>query len=178
MKTQTTGTTRKGKDLLGLMVVGHADGTQLGRVKDMIFDQETDQVVALVLSDKDLFGLIDAQIVPWHQVRSVGSDVILVESSESKLRLQDDECMRDLANRETSLSGTQIITTEGQHLGTLADMCIDEASGRVVGYEVSGGFVTDTLRGKKFLPAPPGLLVGKDVAVAPPAAATQLETRK
>jgi uncharacterized protein YrrD len=45
----------------------------------------------------------------------------------------------------------------------------------VLGYEVSGGFVSDTLKGKKFLPAPPGLKVGDDVAIAPPAAVGEMK---
>jgi uncharacterized protein YrrD len=78
-----------------------------------------------------------------------------------------------MTNRETVLSGTQVLTAEGKHIGTLADMCIDEQSGRVTGYEVSGGFFADTLRGKKFVPAPPGLSVGKDAAIVRPEGSIQ-----
>lgn len=168
---------RKGKDFIGLSVVGQDDGTQLGRVRDLIFDHETDQVLALVLGERDLFGLIDAQIVVWHEVQSVGSDVVLVRSGASRIRLQDDERVRHIAetHRETALSGTQIITTDGKHLGTLADMVIDENTGRVMGYEVSGGGVADTLRGKQFLPSPPNLDIGRDAAIAPPSAADALK---
>lgn len=168
---------RKGKSLLGLSIVGQAEGTQLGRVRDLIFDRDTDEVLALVLGEKDLFGLIDAQIVPWREVQSVGNDVIMVRNSNSRIPLHDEPRVRAVAEagRETVLSGTQIVTTEGKHLGTLADMVIDEATGRVTGYEVSGGFIADTLRGKKFLPAPPSLKVGADAAIAPPAAAEALK---
>jgi uncharacterized protein YrrD len=54
-----------------------------------------------------------------------------------------------------------VLSDDGENLGTLADMFIDEASGKVVGYIVSNGFFNDTLHGKKFLPAPPGLSVGR-----------------
>ena len=171
---------RKGKSLMGLAVVGQEDGTQLGHVKDLIFDHDTSQLMALMLSDKDLFGLMDAIVVPWPQVRSLGNDVILAASGRSKVKLGDlheSELLRGVAKRETSLSGTQIMTPQGQSLGTLADAYIDESSGRVVGYEVSGGFVADTLHGKKFLPAPPGLQVGKDAAIAPPGAAEVLKSQ-
>jgi uncharacterized protein YrrD len=171
---------RKGKDLIGLSVVGQSDGTQLGHVRDLIFDHETDQVLALVLSERDLFGMVAAQIVPWREVQSIGTDVILVPSGASRIRLQDDERVRQIAetHREAVLSGTQILTTDGKHLGTLADMVIDETTGRVEGYEVSGGFVSDTLRGKQFLPAPPGLSIGQDAAIAPPGAAEALKPQR
>ena len=169
---------RTGKSLIGMAVVGAADGTQLGHVRDLIFDHDTDQLLALVMDEKDLFGLIDAMIVPWSQVQSMGSSVITARSASSKIKLHDDPSVSSAAHRETALSGTSILTEQGQHLGTLADACIDETTGQVLGYEVSGGFISDTLRGKKFLPAPPGLEVGKDAAIAPPAAAAQLNGEK
>lgn len=165
----------KGKALVGMAVVGQEDGAQLGHVRDLIFDHETDQVLALVLGERDLFGLIDALIVPWRELRSIGKDVILARSSASRIKLHDDPASSSVSTRETSLSGTHIVTTEGKALGTLADMMIDEATGRVAGYEVSGGFVADTLRGKKFLPAPPGLSIGPNVAIAPPSAEAQMK---
>lgn len=165
----------KGKALLGMAVVGQEDGAQLGRVRDLIFDHETDQVLALVLGERDLFGLIDALIVPWRELRSIGSDIIFARSAASSIKLHDDPASRASAMRETSLSGTHIVTTEGKKLGTLADMMLDEATGRVAGYEVSGGFVADTLHGKQFLPAPPGLAIGHDVAIAPPSAEAQMK---
>jgi uncharacterized protein YrrD len=168
---------RTGKSLLGVAVVGQADGIKLGNVRDLIFDHETDRVLALVLGERDLFGLIDAQIVPWSQIHTVGKDVLFAQSAASKMRLHDDEATRTAtgAGRETILSGTQILTTDGKHLGTLADMCIEETTGRVLGYEVSGGFISDTLHGKKFLPAPPTLTVGQDAAIASPEAAALLK---
>ena len=164
---------RKGKSLIGMPIVGQDDGARVGVVKDLVFDHDTDEVLALVLAEKDLFGLIDAVIVPWRYVRNLGNDFILVENSQAKMHLRDDARIKGMTNRETVLSGTQVLTAEGKHIGTLADMCIDEQSGRVIGYEVSGGFFADTLRGKKFVPAPPGLSVGKDAAIIRPEGSLQ-----
>lgn len=170
----------KGKTLLGLSIVGQTDGARVGVVKDLIFDHDTNEVLALMLQEKDLFGLIDAVIVPWQRVIKAGPDVVLVQDAQVKINLKDDSRIRGIATRETVLSGTQIVSADGQPLGTLADMFIDEATGRVEGYEISGGFISDTLRGKKFLPAPPTLEVGRDAAgkqtaVAPPAAEAQIK---
>ena len=35
---------RTGKSLIGMAVVGETDGTQLGHVRDLIFDHDTDQL--------------------------------------------------------------------------------------------------------------------------------------
>lgn len=162
----------QGKSLLGRHLVGQNDGKVLGTVKDLIFAHDTDEVVALVLANKDLFGMIDAIVVPWRLVRSISGDVIMVENAGAMMKLHEDPRTREVtqnqANRETVLSGTKVLSSSGEILGTLADMCIDETSGKVLGYAVSKGFVSDTLRGKKFVPAPPGLTIGSDAAIAAP----------
>jgi uncharacterized protein YrrD len=168
---------RKGKSIIGLKVLSQGDGADLGNVKDLIFDHETDELLALLISDKELFGLIDAQIVPWSQVRNVGADAIIVPSSESKIRAHDDARVADIMDRQTALSGTRIFSTEGQDLGTLADMYIDEQTGRVIGYEISTGFISDTMSGKRYLPTHGDLSIGEDVALVPPEAAAELEAQ-
>jgi uncharacterized protein YrrD len=169
----------QGKSLLGRSLVGQNDGKVLGTVKDLIFAHDSDEIVALVLADKDLFGLIDAIVVPWRLVRSISGDVIMVENAAAMMKLHEDPRTRELtqnpANRESVLSGTKVLSSSGEVLGTLADMCIDEKTGKVLGYAVSKGFVSDTLRGKKFIPAPPGLSVGPHAAIARPTAEAQIK---
>lgn len=159
---------RKGKSLLGLRVIDEATGTVLGQVKDLIFDHETDQALALLLSEKELFGLIDAQIIPWNQIVHIGVDVITVPSRQSRISAGADPRVKAVMNRKTALSGTHVYTTDGQNLGTLADAFFEEKTGRITGYEISGGFVSDTIAGKRFLPASRNLTFGKDVALVDP----------
>ena len=168
---------RKAHTLIGLNVVSQSDGVALGKARDLIFDHDANELIAIVLSDKELFGLIQSQVVPWREVVSVGPHAIIVQSSASKIKVGDDERISEVAQRQTSLTGTRVLTTDGQALGTLADVFIEEANGRVAGYEISGGFMSDTLRGKRFLPALDNVQIGKDVAFVPPEAAKQLEPR-
>jgi len=168
---------RKGKSIIGLKVLSQSDGADLGNVRDLIFDHETDELLALLISDKDLFGLIDAQIVPWAQVLTVGPDAIVVPSSEAKIKAGENARVHSIMDRQTALSGTRVFTTEGQDLGTLADMYVDEQTGRVLGYEISTGFISDTMSGKRYLPAHGDLAIGEDVALVPPEAAVELEAQ-
>ena len=173
---------RKGSDIIGLKVISgdvNADEkANLGTVKDLIFDHETDELLALLISEKDLFGLIDAQIVPWHQVLHIGADAVMVQSAASKIPAHDDARVKAVMDRETVLSGTKIYTTDGRDLGTFADMYVDERSGQVVGYEVSGGFVSDTMSGKRFIQASQDINIAKDVALVPPSVADDIEAQK
>ncbi len=168
-----------GKTLLGRSIVGQNDGKIIGHVRDLIFDNENNEILALVVADKDLFGLIDALIVPWRLVKNFNGDAIMVESSASLMKLHQDPrtyaVTQNPTSHESVLSGTKVLSSTGEVLGTLADMCIDENSGHVLGYAVSKGFISDTLRGKKFVPAPPGLSLGRDAAIATPTTEAQIK---
>src|SRR4028118_812795 len=111
---------RKGKSIIGLKVLSQGDGADLGNVKDLIFDHETDELLALLISDKELFGLIDAQVVPWDEVRTIGPDAIMATDTESKIRAGEYPRVKEIMERETALSGTKIYSTDGRDLGTLA----------------------------------------------------------
>jgi uncharacterized protein YrrD len=166
---------KKGHEIIGLRVLSQTDGADLGHVRDLIFDHDTNELLAILISDKDLFGLIDAQVVPWDQVRSIGPNAVMVDSASSKINAGDSGRVRAIMERKTALSGTRIFTTDGRDLGTLADMYFDETTGHIVGYEVSTGFLSDTMSGKRFLPADTEISLGDDVALVPPEAAHDLE---
>jgi len=169
---------RKGKSLIGVKVLSEIDGADLGRVRDLVFDHDANQVLALLMSEKDLFGLIDAQIIPWSQISHIGPDAITVLSSNSRIKAGEDARVKGIMNRNTALSGTRIYTTDGKDLGTLADTYLDDTTGHIDGYEISGGFVSDTMTGKRFLPSDHDLTLGKDVALVEPLAAQVLEEQK
>ncbi len=169
---------RKGKSLIGEKVISEVDGTDMGRVKDLVFDHDSNQVLALLMSEKDLFGLIDAQIIPWSQIAHIGPDAITVVSSNSRIKAGEDSRVKSIMNRNTALSGTRVYTTDGKDLGTLADTYINDQTGHIDGYEISGGFVSDTMTGKRFLPSDHDLTLGKDVALVEPIAAQVLEEQK
>ncbi len=168
---------RKGKSIIGLNVLTQADGQNLGAVKDLVFDHETNALLALLLSGKDLFGLIDAKIIPFNQVLTIGPNAVMVPSSESVINAHDDARVANIMDRDTKLSGTRITTTDGQDLGTFADLYVDEETGHILGYEVSTGFLADTMSGKRYMVAPDHMTIGRDVALVDPTVATDLETQ-
>lgn len=169
---------RNGKSILGLKVTGEADGVELGTVKDLIFDHNSDEVVGLLISERELFGLIDAKVIPWNQVRSIGKHAVMVPNEHAIVNAGDEPRIRSIMDRSTALSGTTIRTTEGQDLGTFADMYIDETTGQVVGYEVSGGFFADSMSGKHYMAASPDIRIGRDVALVPAEVAHELESHR
>ncbi len=70
---------RKAKSsIIGLKVISQSEGRDIGTVRDLIVDQNSDELLALLTSEKDLFGLIDARVIPWDQIVTIGPDAVIV----------------------------------------------------------------------------------------------------
>ena len=165
---------RKAKSLLGLSVITHADGKNLGTVRDLIFSDNSQKLLALLLSDRELFGMIDATCVPWNQVREIGTDALMVESDQSLQKVHADAIIAESYDAHHSIVGKQLTTDQGEKTGQVSDLYLDD-SGYVTAFEVSGGLFADALGGKRYLAMPSTLTVGQDVIIVPHDAVHQLE---
>ena len=58
---------RKAKKLLGLQVISQRDGKDLGTVHDLLFTNDSGQLIALLVDPRDLFGLKDATAIAFSQ---------------------------------------------------------------------------------------------------------------
>ena len=112
---------RKAKSLLGLSVITRAGGKNLGTVRDLIFSENSQKLLALLLSDRELFGMIDAQCVPWNQVREIGTDALMVEGDESLQKVHADAVVAEAYDAKSSINGKQITTDQGENLLTSTD---------------------------------------------------------
>ncbi len=165
---------RKAKSLLGLSVITRADGKNLGSTRDLIFSENSQKLIALLLSDRELFGMIDAKCVPWNVVREVGTDAIMVEGDEAVQNVHTDAIIAEAYDSKHSIDGKQITTDQGENLGHISDLYLDE-SGHVIAFEVSGGLFADAMGGKRYLEMPAQMRVGEDVIIVPHESIHQLE---
>jgi len=170
-------TMRKGHSIIGLQVISQQDAKNLGKVLDLVFDHDADECVALVLRERGFLGLGAGQVLPWGEIISIGKDAVMVKGETSVVNPQDHGRLQDIMEREAHLSGTRIMTEDGRDVGNFAEIYLDETSGKVMGYEVSGGFVSDTMSGKRYIPSErtDDLRVGQDVLLASPNLAEEFD---
>ena len=168
---------RKGHSILGLQVISSESAKSLGKVLDLVFDHDADECIALVLKERGFLGIGSAQVVPWNEIVSIGKDAVMVKDETSIVNPADHGRLQDVMEREAHLSGTRIVTDDGRDVGTFAEIYVDEATGKTLGYEVSGGFVSDTMSGKRYIPSErtDDLRVGQDVLLASPMVADEFE---
>ncbi|PSB27758.1 PRC-barrel domain-containing protein [Stenomitos frigidus] len=157
---------RKGSDVIGKVVVTYDTGLKIERIRDLIFDQDNNQILGFLVQEKGVFH--DAKVIPLEEVLAIGADAVVVSSEESVSRAHKHPEIKAILSHNNVLKGTKILTTDGLDLGTLVDLFFDNRSGAVAGYESSGGLFSDVYSGRSFVPAPKALKIGHDVAFVPP----------
>jgi uncharacterized protein YrrD len=145
-------------ELFGKEVVSQTSGEKQGTVRDIIFDEDASNIVALLIG-----GIVGrGRALRWTSVASVG-DVVVLGGQGTLSKLGEDPEVADLHKKRQSFTGTEIVTQEGEKIGEVRDLFVNER-GQVGGYEISRGLVSD-MRGRKFLPIKNIRAIGKDTII-------------
>jgi uncharacterized protein YrrD len=164
---------RKGSDILGKVIVAYNSGRRVARVQDLIFDQNSSRLLGFLVEEGGWFQ--DPQVLPWQSIQAIGLDAIVIPAKSAILSSgKAPEIQAVLANKLV-LKGTRILTTDGQFLGTLVDLYFDDQTGKIEGYEASGGLFADAYTGRSFVPTPQAINIGADVTFVPPETADLME---
>lgn len=164
---------RKGSDIIGRTILAFDTGKRVARVQDLIFDQDTNQLLGVLVRESGLFQ--SAKVVPLEAISAFGSDTLIIPTKEAIISTHDDERIHRVFRRNIILKGTRIVTTDGRYLGSVVDLFFDEQTGAIEGYETSGGIFADAYSGRSFIPAPQTIRIGRDVTFVPPETAELME---
>ena len=156
---------RKAQDLIGLPVVELERGEHVGEVRDVLFTTQGDFHSLLL----DKAGLLSpSRVVHRASVYAIGRDAITIRQREDAVTFRDDTgLIRSLMNGDIHFVGKDVLTQTGNLLGRVEDVYIDEDLRKIVGYELSEGFLVDLKEGRKVLRAHPELMVGADALLVP-----------
>ena len=118
--------------LLGMPVVTTQDGSRLGTLEGVEIDPAASHLAYLRL---DRPSRRDPALVPWAAVRSVGADVILLDS-EAELQHEIPEALR--LQLTPHVGDRPVVTVSGDKLGAISSYEVDEATGSIVRYRIGG----------------------------------------
>jgi uncharacterized protein YrrD len=156
---------RKGKDIIGKPIVAYDTGEKIVNIIDLIFDQNDNTLLGFLTQESSLFN--DAKVLPLSLVKAIGVDAVIIPGREAIAPSRNHDLIHKILDRHHVLNGTRIMTTDGRNLGKLVDFYFDETTGKIEGYETSGGLFADAYSGRSFVPAPKTLKIGRDVAFVP-----------
>ena len=156
---------RNGKGMIGKPVVAYDSGEEFKTIIDLIFDQESNQLLGFLVDEGGWFS--NALVLPLTNVQAIGADAVIVATRDAIDSASEFAAMQRILERDNILKGTRIMTIDGRDLGTMTDLYFDDATGAIEGYEVSGGLFADAYSGRSFVPAPDTLKIGEDIAFVP-----------
>ena len=156
----------KANEVIGRKVMVREGGQEIGKIKDLVVDTAGKQVIGFVVSE----GLMhSAKVAPWTALQAIGPDSVILSAADSVVKASEAPDIKAVLDKELNVRGLQLQTTQGKELGKIEDFRFNDRTGAIEGYELAGGLFSHN----SFLPAPPSIELGKDLAfVAPEAEAT------
>lgn len=150
---------RKGREIIGLPVIGLPSGKEIGVVEDLVWSHQELKITHLIVAGKGVFNR--RRHIAFGEVKSIGDDAVTVEEGVFK------ESPSSMEGKKVSqIAGDLVLTQEGQNLGTMEDLLFDSAAGKLLGYEVSTGLVGDLLSGRMIMPPEKVLTWGEEAIIA------------
>jgi len=164
------------QQLIGLPVVDLHTGGQVGKAKDAWFDEHWTMQGIVVESARRLAP--KDRIVPWSKVASCGEDAILIDGGDAVVPKDKSAAGRGFQTGQPKLRDLPVITVQGAQLGRVSDVYFEPIQGtQIVGYELTDGFISDLLEGRKWLRTPEesdAVLLGEDAIIVPACCEAQL----
>ena len=166
---------QKGKSVMGRDVLSLATGARIHSVKDILIGADNDRVVALLVDEGGLLGT--STVVPFDAVTSFGRDAVVINEENSVIAASSDPEVKVILDGNHKLLGKTVFTEDGQKVGSIADLYFDEQSGRITGFEITGGVLGDLAKGSSYLGADEVRLAGRDVVFVSSSGAEAVENQ-
>lgn len=153
------------KSIKGIAVVSIGDGARLGEVSDALFDLDDRRVRALVVGQGGLFGGKE-RILDFDDVKSVGSDAVMIEARDQMVADRDDPRYRTYPDIGR-LASMRVVSEAGELIGSLATVRVNPIDGIFTDIEVSHHGLLGPFRSHLIVPASTVIRFGEDVVVVP-----------
>ncbi|MCK8818097.1 PRC-barrel domain-containing protein [Natroniella sulfidigena] len=151
---------RRGQELIGLPIVDLEDGELIGKVVDILFSPEKKELLGVKAKNNKLWK--GARLIPQKSLYTLGKDIVVINN---KRDLKQAEKSVASLNSGKEVMGKEVITEEGQVLGAVEDVIIDQDQ-KLLGYELTDGLIQDILTGRKLiLFAEIELTYGEDIII-------------
>lgn len=153
-----------GSQVKKLKIFNKTTGLEVGKVQDIIFSSDSNTIPAIVVEDKGIFS--EAKVILIQDILDINNEGIMIEDQSSVRRASETESsINEIAQENTYLTGTDIITENGIPLGKLSDIYFDTSTGVVDSFEISRGSFGDIISGKKTLTRSDIISFGQDAII-------------
>ena len=142
------------QSMLGLPILAQ-DGAKAGFVKDVWLDEYW-SLTGVVLAARTWSGKY-RKAIHWHEVTTAGEDALLIRNGRSVTKVEKSSLLRTFLGGVIRLKDMPVYTVSGLHLGRIADVYFKASEGTpLIGFELTDGFLSDVLEGRRRLLLPEG----------------------
>lgn len=152
---------RELSSLIGLQVISTSEGKKLGSVAEVYVDLAAGELVCVTLAKTP-----ELRVILADDIDVIGDDALMV-SDRGKVRSREDAEEQLERGKRVLDNPPLVITSQGKTLGRLGTVQIDEATRKVVRFEVTGGSFKDLTEGVLALPVLEGIVHGDDTVIVP-----------
>jgi len=166
---------RKAREIIDLPVVTFSTGGKLASVDDLIVDPERRQVLALLIDQGGLFR--SPRAIPFGRIQAIGPDVVIIPDSKAALDIGRDPVLKKLIRDDINVRGLRVVTEDGQKLGEVQDMLIDDKTGEIKGYYIGIGKVVSVTQGLRWIPVENTIRLGYRILYVQSSVAQDVENQ-
>jgi uncharacterized protein YrrD len=136
----------KGRQIISLPVVTENEKKQIGEVRDIIYDPRQNNIIGYLVDES---GWLKAGRGFLHEdiIKRDNDCIVVKDSSVIKNITSIPELKSAMENKE-DIRDFKVENQDGQCIGIIKDLVLDENTNIITGYELSDGFVQDLLDGR------------------------------
>ncbi|MEF2968920.1 PRC-barrel domain-containing protein [Paenibacillus sp. M1] len=162
------------QEMVGLAVFDLESGKQIGKVLDILLN-ESWNITGIQLEGKALF-TSSVKVVFWEDIVAYGEDAVMIRNQQAIRKEEAEHIEITFATGGGKLKELPVLTEDGTLIGHVADVYFDQELGNTItGIEISDGFISDLMEGRKVLPFIPGIAKGENAIIVPPNSEQRLE---
>lgn len=161
-------------EMIGLSIYEVDTGRRIGRVQDFHFDAHWD-IVGIELESRTLFSST-ILMVPWHEIMACGEDAVMIKNKQAIQKQNAVDIQYTLMSGDRKIRDLPLLTPDGNQLGRVVDVYFDHHLGNtIIGLEITDGFISDLIEGRKWLRVSDVLQIGQDAIMVPVDSEQRLE---
>ncbi|WP_352418534.1 PRC-barrel domain-containing protein [Proteiniborus sp.] len=153
---------RKVSELIGIPVVCKKSGARIASVKEAIFSKKKYRIMGFVVSEGSIFR--EAKIIQLNNIVFIGKDALIVKNENVIETCSTLPELNQLLN-EKKIVEEEVLTEEGESLGHIKDILIDEEKGKIIGFILTDGLIQDIKEGRNVLPYTTGIVFGENSVI-------------
>ncbi|WP_410772553.1 PRC-barrel domain-containing protein [Fontibacillus sp. BL9] len=162
------------QEMVGLAVFDVQDGKQIGKVLDFLLDENW-SITGIQLEGKAMFSST-IKVVLWEDIVAYGEDAVMIRNQQAIRKQEAENIQFTFLSGNGKLKELPVLTEDGILIGNVTDVYFDHEMGNTItGIEVSDGFISDLMEGRKVLPFTPEMSKGENAIMVPPNSEQRLE---